>query len=79
MSSDDALLLVENAVTVLNAAHQAESLLADAKKALALFALQADITARAIQLSPRLADLHCINYDDFVQLAIQHHVTCYWK
>ncbi|MCH9696484.1 MAG: sulfurtransferase complex subunit TusB [Gammaproteobacteria bacterium] len=79
MAPDDALLLIENAVTALNPQHQAESLLTEASELHLLFALQPDITARGIQPSSRLAELRCIDYDDFVQLTIQHHVTCYWK
>lgn len=79
MSSDDALLLIENAVIVLNSEHQGEALLEEASLLQSLFALQPDLTARAIHPSPKLAEIRCIDYDGFVQLTIEYHVTCYWK
>ena len=79
MADDDALLLIENAVTALNTGHQAEVLLANSMAKKNIYALIPDTQARGIQLSQQLCSIALIDYEKFVELATQHELSCYWK
>ncbi len=79
MADDDALLLIENAVIVLNRGHTAESMLVNHSADKNIYALQADLEARGIILSTQLESIQTIDYNGFVNLAVQHNLSCYCK
>ncbi len=79
LTTDDALLLLESAVTVVNSGHLLESKLTEYASEYKIYALKPDLLARGIQLPDQLDRIKCIDYDGFVTLAVEHTVSCYWK
>lgn len=79
MTKQDALLLIENAVIVLNPGHCAEKLLIDAVADKMIHALEPDLNARGIKISMQLDSIQPVDYNGFVELVEQHTLSCYWK
>jgi sulfur relay protein TusB/DsrH len=79
LTNDDALLLIESAVVVVNSGHLGETVLVNHLANNNIYVLQADLSAHGIQRSKRLTSIQQIDYDGFVTLTIEHNVTCYWK
>jgi sulfur relay protein TusB/DsrH len=79
LTTDDALLLIESAVVIVNTGHLAEPMLANNAADNKIHVLEPDILARGIQLSKQLATIQCIDYNQFVSLVVEFNVTFYWK
>ena len=79
LTSDDALLLIENAVMLVNSGHLAETILSESIAEKNIYVLEPDLLARGIQRSDQLRTIQCIDYDGFVRLAVAHDLSCYLK
>ena len=73
------MLLIEHAVTVLNQGHCAENILIDAITDKNIYALKPDLVARGIRLSRQLSSIQLVDYSGFVELVVQHTLSCHWK
>ncbi|MEE9345549.1 MAG: sulfurtransferase complex subunit TusB [Methylococcales bacterium] len=79
LTNDDALLLIESAVTVVNAGHLVGILISEYTDDKNIYVLEPDLLARGIQLSNQPSPIQLIDYDGFVRLSVEHHLSCYLK
>jgi sulfur relay protein TusB/DsrH len=79
LTSNDALLLIESAVMIVNSGHLAETILSESIAEKNIYVLESDLLARGIQLSDQLRTIQRVAYDGVVRLAVAHHLSCYLK